>query len=241
MHAALQHAEELTNQTEVFELGYRWVAVDPEAALRFVRNLPFDNTLLLVALTDEWTRRDPSAAAAWAIQLPEEAGRTRVLASLMAVWAEKAPVDATRFAIDLTPAAVQNEAIVSAVSGWARQDPRAALEWAGQLPSGKLQDQVYSQAAFTWGQQDPVSAAEWLRSKPDGRAWDAAASALCGALVEPHPALALSLASSISDEVVRNQRLENVGRRWLAADRAAAENALIQSDLPTAFVARLLQ
>lgn len=241
MKLALQQGDELNDEREAFELGYRWVSVAPEAALDFVLSLPFDHTLLLVALANEWTRRDPASAGAWAARLPEGTYRTRALPSLVAVWAETAPVEATRFAIGLTPPAVQTEAIVSAVSGWARQDPLAALEWAGRLPPGKLQEQIYTQGAFTWGQRDPVSAAEWLRSMPDGQAWDATASALCGVLVERHPALALSLAADIADEEIRNRRIENVGRRWLAADRAAAEDALIHSDLPAAFVARLLR
>jgi hypothetical protein len=241
MNAAVQRGDELNQPGEVFDLGYRWVAIDPEAALDFVRRLPFDYTLLLVALTDEWARRDPLSAASWAVRLPEEAGRTRLLASLVAVWAESAPAEAARFAAGLTPDTVQTEALVSAISGWARQDPTAALAWAGQFPPGKLQEQLYTQAVFAWSHRDPVSATEWLRSMPDGKAWDAAASALCGVLAEHHPALALSLATDISDQNIRHQRIENVGRRWLEMDRATAEHALIHSDLPAAFVASLLR
>lgn len=235
MRAAMQRGDELNDEREVFELGYRWVATDPESALGFVQELPFDNTLLLVALGGEWARRDPLAAATWAARLPDSASRTRVLVSMVAVWAEAEPVEATRFAARLAPAAVQTEAIVSAISGWARLDPPAALEWAGQLAEGKLRDQIYTQAAFTWGQRDPVSAAEWVLSMPGGRAWDSAASALCGVLVERHPALALSLAAEISDHSLRRQRIENVGKRWLDSDRAAAEKALLHAGFSADF------
>lgn len=241
MNIAVQDAEELNDDRGVFALGYRWVAVDPEAALDFVLKMPADNTLLLVALVDEWARRDPASAAQWATRLPEGARRTRVLPSLVAVWAESAPANALRFASSLPPGDAKNDAIASAVSGWARQDPRAVLDWARQSLQGAQQEQAYTQAVFAWSQRDAVAAAEWLRAMPDGRTWDSAASVLSGALVDRHPALAFSLAGNIADPGMRSQRIENVARRWLVADRVAAENALIDSDLPEAVVSRLIR
>jgi hypothetical protein len=94
---------------------------------------------------------------------------------------------------------------------------------------------------FAWSQHNPVAAAEWLRSMPDGRTWDSAASVLSGSLVDRYPALALSLAGNIADPGLRDERIENVARRWLAADRAAAQEALICSDLPVGVVSRLLR
>lgn len=236
-----QNGEKGNDDRRVFELGYRWVAVEPEAALAYVLNMPHDNTLLLVALVDEWTRRDPISAAMWASRLPEGLYRQRVLPSLVATWAESAPTDAVRFARDLPPGNPKDEAIIAAVSGWARQDPPAVLSWVRQFLQGKQQEQANIQAVFAWSQSDPVAAAEWLRSMPDGRTWDSATSVLSGSLVDRYPALALSLATDISDEDLRNQRIENIARRWLDADRASAENALIHSDLPAAFVSRLLR
>jgi hypothetical protein len=241
IEAAVQNGEKLNDDRDVFALGYRWVAVDPEAALDFVLKMPADNTLLLVALVDEWTRRDPSSAAQWATQLPEGAQRAKVLPSMVAVWAESAPTNALRFATGLPAGEVRNDAVISAVSGWARQDPPAALDWARQSLQGVQQDQAYTQAVFAWSQRDAVAAAEWLRSMPDGRTWDSAASVLSGALVDRHPALALSLAGNIADPDLRSQRIENVAQRWLAADRAAAEEALIHSDLSAAAVSRLIR
>ena len=241
MKAALQNGEDLNDDRGAFELGYRWVAVEPEAALAFVLNLPFDHTLLLVALVDEWARRDPVSASTWAARLPEGPQRQRVLPSLVAAWSETAPADAARFASNLPPGDVKNEAIVAATSGWAQQDPRAVLTWAQQFLQGTQQEQIYTQAVFAWSRHDPVAAAGWLRSMPEGKAWDVSTSALSGALVERYPALALSLAENISDENLRHQRIENIARRWLEADRAAAEHALIHSDLPTAWVSRWLR
>lgn len=237
----LQQGDEINDDRAVFEIGYRWVTVDPAAALDFVQRLPFDNTLLLVALTNEWARHDPAAAAAWGARLPEGAGRARVLPSLVATWAENDPAGATRFASDLPLGQVRNDAVVAAISGWAQSDPSAALSWAHQCLAGAQQELACTHAVFAWSRRDPVSAAQWLRSMPDSRAWDAATSALSGAIVERYPALALSLAADISDRGMRNQRIENVARRWLAADRATAEDALIHSDLPVALVSRLLQ
>lgn len=238
---AVRNGEKLNDDREVFELGYRWMAVDPEAALDFVLAMPVDHTLLLVALVGEWARRDPASASTWAARLPEGARRERVLPSLVAVWAEMAPTDALRFASDLPPGKTKNEALFAAVSGWARQDPPAAIAWAGASLRGKEQQETFTQIVYAWGQRDPVSAAEWLRALPDGAAWDAATSTLCGVLVERYPALALSLAANISDHTLRAQRIENVAQRWLDQDRTAAEHALIQSDLPAEMVSRLLR
>lgn len=238
---ALQQGDESNDDRAMFEIGYRWVMINPAAALDFVRGLPSDHTRLLVALANEWARHDPSSAAAWAAALPEEARQARLLPGLVATWAENQPADATRFASELPPGQVRNDAITAAVSGWAQRDPPAALFWVHQCLNGAQQELACTQAVFTWSQRDPVAAAEWLRSMPDSRAWDAATSALSGAIVERYPALALSLAAGISDEAMRNQRIENVTRRWLEADRAAAECALLHSDLPASLVSRVLQ
>ena|SRR5688572_11996500 len=241
IEAAVRNGEELNDDRAVFALGYRWVAVDPEAALAFVLKMPADHTLLLVALVDEWTRHDPLSAAEWAARLPEGPQRTRVLPSLVAAWAENAPTTALQFANSLPPDDAKNDAILSAVSGWARQDPPAVLQWARQYLQGAQQEQAYTQALFAWSHLDAVAAAEWLRGMPDGRTWDSATSVLSGTLVDRYPALALSLAGNIADPGLREQRIENVARRWLAADRVAAEEALIRSDLPIGVVSRLLR
>jgi hypothetical protein len=237
----MQDGEKRNDDRDVFALGYRWIAVDPEAALAFVLKMPGDNSLLLVALVAEWARHDPSSAARWTTQLPESPQRTRVLPSLVAAWAESDPTNALRFASGLPLDGVRNDAILSAVSGWARLDPPAVLDWARQSLQGTQQEQAYTQAIFAWSQRDPVGAAEWLRSMPDGRTWDSATRVLSGSLVDRYPALALSLAWNIADPDIRNQQIENVARRWLAADRVAAENALIDSDLPEAVVSRLVR
>jgi hypothetical protein len=130
---------------------------------------------------------------------------------------------------------------VTAISGWAQQDPRAALKWAHQFPPGVLREQLYTQTLFAWSQRDSASAAEWLLTMPNIPGRDAAASALSGSLVEHHPSLALALAQEIADETIRAERIENIGRRWLEADRTTAESALVDSDLPASTVARLLR
>jgi len=241
MQAAIQSEEERNDDRELFAIGYRWIATAPEAALDFVLNLPDDHTSLLVALVDEWTRRDPVSAAQWITRLPDGTRRTRVLPSMVAAWAESAPADALRFATSLPFDEVRKSAIVSAASGWAQQDPPAVLAWSRQALQGAEQEQVNTQAVFAWSQHDAVAVAEWLRQMPAGPAWDSVTNVLAGALVDRYPALALSLAGNIADPKLRDERIENVARRWLASDRAAAEEALIRSDLPVEAVSRLLR
>jgi len=62
----------------------------------------------------------------------------------------------------------------------------------------------------------------------------------CGRFLSTTPC-ALSLAADISDPEIRSLRIENVARRWLQHEPAAAETALIHSDLPAALVSRLLR
>jgi hypothetical protein len=153
----------------------------------------------------------------------------RVIASVTAVWAENEPEHAARYAASLPVGSAQNEAVVSAISGWAGRDPEKAAEWAMQFKPGDLQDQAYTQVAFAWAQKDASAAAKWLLALPQGASRDMALSAFCGAMVERNPTIALSFCEEIEDANERGKRVANVVRRWLEADRSAAETELLRA------------
>jgi hypothetical protein len=241
---ALSWARELadgeTRSRALLHLCSRWAECDPVAAAGYLESQSSAGVPLLCAFVSRWAAREPQAAAAWAVRLPDEAQRASAIASLAAVWAETAPVDAARFAVALADPRAQTEAVAAVASEWARRDPGAAAEWSAGLPAAVLREQAFTQVLFAWGRSDAATAAEWLLARPGGPERDAAMSALSGSMFDRHPAIALVLAEEISSPPLRLQRIENIARRWLAGDAQNAAAALIASSAPVELVAELL-
>ena len=224
----------------LLHLAPHWIERNPGQALAYAQSLPAEYSQLLTVLTSQWVARDPQAAAGWAVQLPEGPQRTTTISSLVAAWAQEAPVEALRFACSLPPGEAGNGAITSAVSGWANRDPLGAMQWVSQLPLETLRDEAITQAMAAWIRRDAASAAEWLAGMPEIPGRDAAVSCFSGSIVDRYPAVALIFAQTITSEPVRIERIENVARRWLAADEKGASAAIARSDLPRAMIMRLL-
>jgi hypothetical protein len=228
MLAVLQSPEPRDVLPQLLELGYQWVALDPVAALGFARQLPPEHFHVVVALAAYWARSDAGAAFTWAARQRDEPGGAAVLAAVTAVWAESEPATAARFAADLPPGEAQGETTLAAVASWARKDPRTAAEWVNGLSSRPLRDDARAKLVFTWAQHDTAAAAEWLLTLPDSPERDSALGAFSGAVAERYPRVAWALAQSITADSSRSARLENIARRWRAADADAANLALTE-------------
>jgi hypothetical protein len=222
-------------------LGYRWIETNPEEAIGYAEKLGAENSHLLAALSAQWTRKTPEAAAAWASQLSDVTQRKQVLPSLVATWAEAAPIDASKFVESLPTEEARASSVVSLVSGWARQDPRAAVDWVAKLPPGEVQDGAYLQLAAAWGTHDLPGAGEWVVALPEGKGRDGAIDVFASMVADSQPAVAFVLAEDISSPDLRNQRMADVARKWMEVAPEKAVQALAESSLPEEYLSRIYQ
>ena len=117
----------------------------------------------------EWAATDPDRAAAWAVQIQDEALRRRVTGQVVAAMAENDPVGAATIASQqMQPGAEQDRAVVSIVLRWVQSDPKAAADWVVQLPGGSLSRDAAESLINLWADRDLTAAGNWILTLPEG-------------------------------------------------------------------------
>ncbi|MEY4939510.1 MAG: hypothetical protein RIQ93_1245 [Verrucomicrobiota bacterium] len=97
-------------------------------------------TEILALALAQWSRRDASAALAWAQQLPAGELRQRVTASVGFAVAQTAPERALPV-VDLLPEGRDRWLLLGAIGQtWVAQNAGAAMDWVRQLPAGEARD-----------------------------------------------------------------------------------------------------
>jgi len=224
----------------------RWAEVDPAAAAKWtVSQFPtnrmsrFSSPLYSVMHT--WASRAPVDAAHFATNLPPTE-RRNILSTVATEWARVAPSDALAFMRAL-PAAENQSALHNIVSEWASADPQAAAAWVKtNFVETKSRSSGFVNALILrWAAKDPDAAIEWTRAQPPGAMRDQAFSELASTLSSKQPALAAAMADSIVDATKHNYSIENVARRWLNEQPAAAKAWLQTNALPQPRKERLLK
>jgi hypothetical protein len=106
-----------------------------------------------------WAAKDPEAALAAAMKLPEGDERNQALSAVCLGLAETNPADAVKLAqtlnLDKQPGAVME----SLVQQWAGTDLASALVWANSQPAGDQRDGFTTRIAFVMSQSNPTDAA----------------------------------------------------------------------------------
>lgn len=220
------------------QVSYKWTETNPRTAAAYAAQE--DNPQLLGNVAGKWAESDPQAAAGWVSGLPGGEGQNRAIASMTAIWAGKDPVAAATYTASHLEGDVQEKATIAVVSAWAYTDPLRAAQWAGKFPEGSMRDQAMEQLVNTWAGSDTAEAALWLQSLPQSRSRDVAVNTFSSAVGPSSPGTAFQLAQTISDEGMRTQQLQNVGRAWLAKDPSGAQQAIAQSNLPQGIKSQLL-
>lgn len=210
-----------------------WSEVDPEGASRFAVGLSPPNEQFMVTLADQWAQRDPKAAAAWALQLPDSSSKNRALIALAAAWALQDPSASLRFALGLPAGDVKQDAIISVVSAWAAKSPALAADWVTSLPSDQHRAYAVETVFTSWIGIDPIAAVAWLQRLPHGADRDAALNGSAGSMLDTYPDLAVRLARGIGDEGMRFRQMARAIRAWLALDPETARAWIQGSDFPS--------
>ena len=83
---------------------------------------------LALRAAGEWAARSPETALTWAMTIPDDELRARVVGAIAAAWADRDPAAAARCVlIRLPDGRPQQDAITGIVQRWRQVDSRAAL------------------------------------------------------------------------------------------------------------------
>jgi hypothetical protein len=122
-----------------------------------------------------WAAKDPEAALAAILKLPEGDQRNEALAAVCSGIAQTDPADAVKVAqelhLDKQPGAIMEDL----VQQWASSDIASSLAWAEDQPAGASRDEFNTRIAFIMSQTDPSDAATLVMNQiPPGPAQDEA-------------------------------------------------------------------
>jgi len=159
----LQVEDLVAQQRQLTELLERWVATDPEEALREAPEIvPAEmRDMVLREVIQAWAVRDPQSAADWALNVSDPVEQSRVMDQVFGKIAESNPERAAQLLqghLDIVrPALIEN-----VVQQWAASNIRSAYEWADAQPDGELREELLKRVAFVWSQTDPMQAAQFV-------------------------------------------------------------------------------
>jgi hypothetical protein len=149
-------------------------------------------------LMKEFTRRDPEAAATFAMSLIREGPRSIALRCVARVWAELSPEKALKWAATLGKDQDNNERRFAEgfICGQiAETDPQAAMKWAGTAGYGN-DSGLMGSFATQWAMRDMNSALAWTLKQPQNEGRDNLLHGVLFELAKTDPARAAQLISS---------------------------------------------
>ena len=220
-----------------------------DARTRFARRyavpqggLPLNPDERLGSILSTWSQRDWRAASDWVNQLPAGAARDAALKGLCQGLAASQPEQAAAFVASMPPGSAQSDAAVDVVGRWAQQDPNAASQWVAAFPQGQTRERAADGLISAWAvaSRQPAEAARWLQAEPAGSARDRLAQHFVFIIEDTRPDLAAPWVDAFTDEVVRQDHIEQIARAWLTTDPAAARTWLQGTSLPDEKKQRLL-
>jgi hypothetical protein len=199
----------------ILSLGCEVSRVEPLAALSLVSTLPpsEERDDMVIHGVSQWAAENPSAASYWAVQIPDEALRQRVLVAIGVAWAGSDSVAAATFALDhLPPGAEQDRAVVSIVQRWVQTSPESAAKWIEQFPALPVRYIALQNLVAIWMEQDSASPVNWLRGLPSGTLRDESISVYAQTLAPRSFQSAQIWAAAIEDSSLRALCQQAIGR-----------------------------
>jgi hypothetical protein len=106
-----------------------------------------------------WAAKDPEAALAAAMKLPEGDERNQALSAVCLGLAQTDPADAVKMAQTLNLGNQPGGVMESLVQQWAATDLASVLDWANSQPAGYQRDGFTTRIAYVMSQSDPAGAA----------------------------------------------------------------------------------
>ena len=135
------------------------------------------------------------------------------------------PKAATAQVMSWPASPARDAALETAGRVWANAAKPEALAWAESLPA-EAQPRALGGVMQAWADAEPAEASEYLAALPSGPSRDAPAAGFARGLAGVDPASALQWSATVQDAALRAATLQEVARRWLGQDAAAARAGL---------------
>lgn len=208
-----------------------WGSTDPQAALAWalVSTKDFEQYQLVDAILWVWARREPAAAATYALGLPaEKRARWEVLRHVVMGWSRTDPRATLAWVQKLAPGIEQSDLLNLTVSGWASCEPEAAAAFALGYPPGRDRLFFVRSALEGWLDKEPAAAWAFAQSLssdvfPTGMSKPAVLDDLLKKWGDRDPAAALDHVGELPDPTKRRSKQDWLIRRLAEKDR---DNAL---------------
>jgi hypothetical protein len=130
---------------------------DPIKAATYVSNMEASDqqTNLAVEVAQEWSNRDPGAAAQWALQFPEGTARDQSLQIIAAQYAQLEPAKAMSWMSGLTTDHDRNQAATSAIRMLVDRDLPFALKLMPFVSEAETKEELNRVIRDSWERIDP--------------------------------------------------------------------------------------
>lgn len=142
-----------------------WVDQDPKAfAAHFSDSRNPPSPELSEQAADRWAKKDPRAAAEWALSLADEESRGRAINKATIEWIQQDSYAASVWIEQMPRGNARDKAVMNVVELVGGSDPAAAFAWSVTLdnPDNRLR---YAEIVFRdWHQEDPERARQALEA-----------------------------------------------------------------------------
>ena len=165
----------------------------------------------IIRLLRELAATDPAEAVAFACEHPEVHGQAGLATELFAGWLEKDEAGALAFAGAFARGEARDGFVAAVASHLASQDPERALSLAGELP-GYDGDISSLPPAGRWDESDEIA----------GSVREHAYAGIFREWAASDPAAAVVRACGLSDPLLRNLALQEIGGKWVLKNPEAA-------------------
>jgi hypothetical protein len=213
---------------------------DPQRALQVLQR----NTFTLGGpwaaenLFNDWTARDPESAAAAALQLKGDVGRS-ARKSVARSWAQDNPAKAMAWAASVPNIATRKELITSIAKQWAQSDPRAEIAWALPLNDANMRLQSLRAGMSQLAAADLPAALDLIHAMPSGDDHDQALLTVVNKAGEKDARGALRLLDDLPPGADRNSAGRKLCETWGQTDPRGALDWLVQNVPPPRYNPRI--
>jgi hypothetical protein len=196
---------------------------DPVTALRLAKNefkdQPASSQISIIA---GWAKKDPAAAAAYVLKIPEYRLRDNAISTLISLWLQRDLPGVLAWAEALPVGSDRDNALSSIIANWTGKEPAAALDYVKKMPEGSGKSKMLGSIAYVFGTVPPDTLIPLLASMPPGPAKLHAISALTNQWLQYAPEQAVELLASQSPSGNTISQLQQGLTRWIQKDPEAA-------------------
>jgi hypothetical protein len=220
--------------TAVKGVLFVWVHIDPVACYPRIELLPPGNikNALITNVANDWAAFDPQGAIKWANNLPEGPERELGLQNLTISWADYDPKPASEFALQLPLGPMRQQALAGVAERWATQNPQEAADWVANKLDPASQQMALPRLLNFWAMESPVGAGQWVAGLPAGPFRENAIQSYVQAVNNWAPDLGAEQAITLTDEGVRDPKVEMCMKHWMELDPVSAQRWLQAANLP---------